>query len=234
MTVKFDRSYIKSNTRELIDRGYAREMLNQLVFRFEYTEEQKAKNRAMAASLSKEARKALVGREAIHRSSLMEPAMKAISEEFVCCQYNQEADIAYLSTDWDLYFYCRRFDVPGTEDFALDLSYFMLSFNREHAAEQRSVICDRVIRLLKERFADHPNLHVSVQYMGWLDSEKIQRSVQQALPALSGKRCVYHGYEGRLALDGDNIFSLKKRARKQRYRLSQADALLLSLDLAVS
>lgn len=43
MTVKFDCSYIKSNTRELIDRGYAREMLNQLVFRFEYTEEQKAK-----------------------------------------------------------------------------------------------------------------------------------------------------------------------------------------------
>ena len=41
MIIKFDRSYISAGTRELIERGYAREELDKLVFRFEYTEEER-------------------------------------------------------------------------------------------------------------------------------------------------------------------------------------------------
>lgn len=43
MIIKFDRSYISAGTRELIERGYAREELDKLVFRFEYTEEERTK-----------------------------------------------------------------------------------------------------------------------------------------------------------------------------------------------
>ena len=54
MIIKFDRSYISAGTRELIERGYAREELDKLVFRFEYTEEERIQNREMAVKLSSE------------------------------------------------------------------------------------------------------------------------------------------------------------------------------------
>lgn len=90
-------------------------------------------------------------------------------------------------------------------------------------------ICGRVIRLLRERFAAHPNLRVSVQYMGLLDTEKIRRFIQRALPSMDGKRCSYHGWEGRLVLVEDCIFFMKKRAKTRGYRLTPDEALLISL-----
>lgn len=230
MILKFDRSYMKPDTRKLIECGYAREVPNQLIFRFEYTEEQAAQNRTMAATLSKEAWKSLAERETLRRSGMMEPVMNAIAEKFTCYQYDPEASIVYRSAEWDLYFYCRRRDVPDAEGPARDFSYFTLSFNREHTVEQRMEICGRVIQLLQARFAAHPNLRVSVQYMGWLDAEKIHCSVQRALPSLDGKRCVYHNYEGRVVLAGDQIFFMKKHAKTRGFALSEADALLISLE----
>lgn len=54
MIIKFDRSYISAGTRELIERGYAREELDKLVFRFEYTEEERNPKPRMAVKLSSE------------------------------------------------------------------------------------------------------------------------------------------------------------------------------------
>ena len=108
MILKFDRSYMKPDTRKLIECGYAREVPNQLIFRFEYTEEQAAQNRTMAATLSKEAWKSLAERETLRRSGMMEPVMNAIAEKFTCYQYDPEASIVYRSAEWDLYFYCCK------------------------------------------------------------------------------------------------------------------------------
>lgn len=232
MTIRQDRSYIPLDTKTLIECGYAREVPNQLVFRFEYTEEQKAQNRAMADTLSKEEWTVLANREALRRSGMMEPVIKTIAEKFTCYQYATEAKIAYRSEEWDLYFHYRGLDMPDTMGSERDFSYFTLSFNREHTVEQRLEICSRVLRLLQDRFAEHPNLHVSVQYMGWLDTEKIHRSVQRALPSLEGSHCVYHNFEGRVVLVGDDIFFMKKYAKTRGYRLTEAEALLLSMDAA--
>ena len=165
MIIKFDRSYISAGTRELIERGYAREELDKLVFRFEYTEEERIQNREMAVKLSPEAWAASADRAARRRSEMMEPVMKSIAGEFVCYQYDHEEKLALRSTKWDLFFHCNALNVLNASAAGRDYSYFTLSFNREHTVEQRMEICGRVIRLLQERFAAHPNLHISVQYM---------------------------------------------------------------------
>lgn len=159
MIIKFDRSYISAGTRELIERGYAREELDKLVFRFEYTEEERIQNREMAVKLSSEVWAASADRAARRRSEMMEPVMKSIAGEFVCYQYDHEEKLALRSTKWDLFFHCNALNVLNASAAGRDYSYFTLSFNREHTVEQRMEICGRVIRLLQERFAAHPNLH---------------------------------------------------------------------------
>ena len=94
MIIKFDRSYISAGTRELIERGYAREELDKLVFRFEYTEEERIQNREMAVKLSSEVWAASADRAARRRSEMMEPVMKSIAGEFVCYQYDHEEKLA--------------------------------------------------------------------------------------------------------------------------------------------
>ena len=165
MIIKFDRSYISAGTRELIERGYAREELDKLVFRFEYTEEERIQNREMAVKLSPEAWAASADRAARRRSEMMEPVMRSIAGEFVCYQYDHEEKLVFRSAKWDLFFHCNALNVSNASAAGRDYSYFTLSFNREHTVEQRMEICGRVIRLLQERFAAHPNLHISVQYM---------------------------------------------------------------------
>ena len=157
MIIKFDRSYISAGTRELIERGYAREELDKLVFRFEYTEEERIQNREMAVKLSSEVWAASADRAARRRSEMMEPVMKSIAGEFVCYQYDHEEKLALRSTKWDLFFHCNALNVLNASAAGRDYSYFTLSFNREHTVEQRMEICGRVIRLLQERFAAHPN-----------------------------------------------------------------------------
>lgn len=232
MTTKFDRSYISADTRELIERGYAREELDKLVFRFEYTKEEQAQNRAMAIKLSPEAWAASADREALRRSKLMEPVMDAIAGEFVCYQYDHEKQLAFRSAEWGLCFHCNMLNVSNASAAGRDYSYFTLTFNREHTEEKRLEIYSRIMRLLQERFAEQPNLHISVQYRGSLDEEKIHRFVQQSLPSMDGKRCSYHGWEGRLVLVEDSIFFMKKRAKTRGYRLTPAEALLISLESA--
>ena len=229
MIIKMDRSDMSAGTRELIERGYAREELDKLVFRFEYTEEERIQNREMAVKLSSEVWAASADRAARRRSEMMEPVMKSIAGEFVCYQYDHEEKLALRSTKWDLFFHCNALNVLNASAAGRDYSYFTLSFNREHTVEQRMEICGRVIRLLQERFAAHPNLHISVQYMGLLDTEKIRRFIQRALPSMDGKRCSYHGWEGRLVLVEDSIFFMKKRAKTRGYRLTPDEALLISL-----
>ena len=59
--------------------------------------------------------------------------------------------------------------------------------------------------------------------------KKVHRFVQQSLPSMDGKRYSYHGWEGRLVLVEDSIFFMKKRAKTRGYRLTPAEALLISL-----
>lgn len=199
MIIKFDRSYISAGTRELIERGYAREELDKLVFRFEYTEEERIQNREMAVKLSSEVWAASADRAARRRSEMMEPVMKSIAGEFVCYQYDHEEKLALRSTKWDLFFHCNALNVLNASAAGRDYSYFTLSFNREHTVEQRMEICGRVIRLLQERFAAHPNLHISVQYMGLLDTEKSADSfsghfrpwTENGAPIMAGKDGLY-------------------------------------------
>ena len=98
MIIKFDRSYISAGTRELIERGYAREELDKLVFRFEYTEEERIQNREMAVKLSSEVWAASADRAARRRSEMMEPVMKSIAGEFVCYQYDHEEKLVAVQS----------------------------------------------------------------------------------------------------------------------------------------
>lgn len=199
MIIKFDRSYISAGTRELIERGYAREELDKLVFRFEYTEEERTQNREMAVKLSPEAWAASADRAARRRSEMMEPVMRSIAGEFVCYQYDHEEKLAFRSAKWDLFFHCNALNISNASTAGRDYSYFTLSFNREHTVEHRMEICGRVIRLLQERFAAHPNLRVSVQYMGLLDTEKSAVSfsghfrpwTENGAPIMAGKDGLY-------------------------------------------
>lgn len=213
MIIKFDRSYISAGTRELIERGYAREELDKLVFRFEYTEEERIQNREMAVKLSPEAWAASADRAARRRSEMMEPVMRSIAGEFVCYQYDHEEKLVFRSAKWDLFFHCNALNVSNASAAGRDYSYFTLSFNREHTVEQRMEICGRVIRLLRERFAAHPNLRVSVQYMGLLDTEKIRRFIQRALPSMDGKT-VLLSWLGRTACTGRRLHFLYEEARQ--------------------
>ena len=228
MKIHEDRSHMNIDTR-WFEKGYAKEDVHSLRLQSLCTEAEAAANKQFYDSHTREEWEQYIRQASLESSAAMKPVMEAIAQGFVCYQYDHEEKLALRSTKWDLFFHCNALNVLNASAAGRDYSYFTLSFNREHTVEQRMEICGRGIRLLQERFAAHPNLHISVQYMGLLDTEKIRRFIQRALPSMDGKRCSYHGWEGRLVLVEDSIFFMKKRAKTRGYRLTPDEALLISL-----
>lgn len=175
----------------------------------------------MAVKLSPEAWAASADREALRRSKLMEPVMDAIAGEFVCYQYDHEKQLAFRSAEWDLYFHCNMLNVSNASAAGRDYSYFTLTFNREHTEEKRLEIYSRIMRLLQERFADQPNLHISVQYRGSLDAEK-SPPLRSAIASVHGRKAVLLSWLGRPACTGRGQHLLYEETR-QNPRVS-ADA----------
>ena len=108
MNVRHDRSYISENSRDLIGRGYAAEVLDTLRFRFTYTQVERDANRSRTQTQPYADGIAERAKAAMLRSAEMEQIMATIAEQFVCYQYD---DRKYLFCDggWDLFFWCNCF-----------------------------------------------------------------------------------------------------------------------------
>ena len=88
MNVRHDRSYISENSRDLIGRGYAAEVLDTLRFRFTYTQVERDANRSRAQTQPYADGIAERAKAAMLRSAEMEQIMATIAEQFVCYQYD--------------------------------------------------------------------------------------------------------------------------------------------------
>jgi len=229
MNILHDRSYISEYELDFVARGYRHEDLHSIRFCFVYTPEEGTRNKALLESVPLEMREEILTSSTRLRSASMKPVMEAIASELVCFQYNKERKLAFNDTSWDLYFWCG-YDkcLPDGDNF----SYFTLSFNEEHTPEQRQEICDKVLKLVQSRFAQHPNLEVSIQYTTRADEEKIEQTAKAALPALLGKPCMYKGHQGKIVQTDAGVFFKKKHARTKGYVLKAADILKISWDAA--
>ena len=147
MNVRHDRRYITENSRDLIGRGYAAEVLDTLRFRFTYTQVERDANRSRAQTQPYADGSAERAKAAMLRSAEMEQIMATIAEQFVCYQYD-DRKYPFRDGGWDLFFWCNCFfnTMPGHGLDGRDYSYFTLSFNEQHTAEKRK----------KKRFHLHP------------------------------------------------------------------------------
>jgi len=233
MRIWHDRSYIFSEGRELISRGYAQEDIYSVRFSFLYTDAEREANREFARTHTDEERNLDNLRAAKHRSAAMLPVMEAIAEEFVCDQFKEH--LPYNSDAWDLFFWCGPFRSvsPAYCLQGRDYSYFTLSTNKSVPIEKRKETCERLLQLVTEKFSDHPNLDVAVQYDVLLDEKRISAEAEAALPHLMKANCSYNGEAGRVVQGGNGVFFLRKRARKYGYRLQNTDLLRLAWGLGL-
>ena len=88
MNIRHDRSYISENSRDLIGRGYAAEVLDTLRFRFTYTQVERDANRSRTQTQPYADGIAERAKAAMLRSAEMEQIMATIAEQFVCYQYD--------------------------------------------------------------------------------------------------------------------------------------------------
>lgn len=170
MNVRHDRSYISENSRDLIGRGYAAEVLDTLRFRFTYTQVERDANRSRAQTQPYADGIAERAKAAMLRSAEMEQIMATIAEQFVCYQYD-DRKYPFRDGGWDLFFWCNCFfnTMPGHGLDGRDYSYFTLSFNEQHTAEKRKEICDSVLALINKKFPANPHLDIALQYLDMSD-----------------------------------------------------------------
>lgn len=235
MNIHHDRSYISENSQDLIDRGYATEVLDSLRFRFTYTQAEIEANRSHTQTQPYADGIAERAKAATLRSAEMEQIMAAIAEQFVCYQYDDKS-FSFHGSDWDLFFWCNCFfnTMPGHWLDGRDYSYFTLSFNEEHAAEKRKEICEAVLALLEEKFPDDPHLDIALQYNVLLDSARIKVEAVSVTPKLIGKTCSFRGKDGRIQQVKDRIFFFPKRHRRYGYPLDDLDLLNVAWSLGIA
>ena len=211
MNVRHDRSYISENSRDLIGRGYAAEVLDTLRFRFTYTQVERDANRSRAQTQPYADGIAERAKAAMLRSAEMEQIMATIAEQFVCYQYD-DRKYPFRDGGWDLFFWCNCFfnTMPGHGLDGRDYSYFTLSFNEQHTAEKRKEICDSVLALINEKFPANPHLDIALQYSALLDYTRIKAETAAVTPKLIGKTCSFRGKDGRIQQVEDKIFFFPK------------------------
>lgn len=234
MRIWHDRSYIFANSQEMISRGYAVEDIYSIRISFTYTDEEREANRVFAMTHTNEERNQDNIREAKRRSDAMLPVMEAIAEAFVCDQFKEQ--LPFNCDTWDLFFWCSHFKAfsVGCELQGRDYSYFTLSMNKAVSLEKRKETCERLLKLITEKFSNHPNLDVAVQYDVLFDEKKIGAEADAVLPQLMKANCIYDGQEGRIVQGGNGVFFLRKRARKYGHRLSEMDLLRLAWSLGIN
>lgn len=230
MNVRHDRSYISENSRNLIGRGYAAEVLDTLRFRFTYTQVERDANRSRAQTQPYADGIAERAKAAMLRSAEMEQIMATIAEQFVCYQYD-DRKYPFRDGGWDLFFWCNCFfnTMPGHGLDGRDYSYFTLSFNEQHTAEKRKEICDSVLTLINEKFPANPHLDIALQYSALLDYTRIKAETAAVTPKLIGKTCSFRGKDGRIQQVEDKIFFFPKRYRRYGCPLDDMDLLILPL-----
>lgn len=234
MNVRHDRSYISENSRDLIGRGYAAEVLDTLRFRFTYTQVERDANRSRAQTQPYADGIAERAKAAMLRSAEMEQIMATIAEQFVCYQYD-DRKYPFRDGGWDLFFWCNCFfnTMPGHGLDGRDYSYFTLSFNEQHTAEKRKEICDSVLALINEKFPANPHLDIAaaIQVRFWT----IPAQSRDALyPEADGKTCSFQGKDGRIQQVEDKIFFFPKRYRRYGYPLDDMDLLILAWSLGIA
>ena len=191
MDIKHDRSYLPEKGVNLfVPLGYAEEDLYQFRFQFEYTEQEKKENLAMAQVLDPQEWAKRCNEKRLARSNEMEPVMAALAKEFVCYQYDKGVPLDYRSKRWDLFFWCNDLYQTTCGDLSgRDFSYFTLTFNEDMTPEQRLDICNRVLGFLIQNFSAMEHLVVYVQYNLRYNGEKLRDDVEKLTPKLLGK-CV--------------------------------------------
>lgn len=215
MNVKHDQSLIGCDSRELIEHGYGCIAVEVLRLAFLYPPAQDQGQKKVSPQ---------------QRNRIMKAVMDTIADRFPCYQYNVPRGMKYHSQDWSLFFWCR--DLPPTGE--RDYSYITLSFNSHHTREQQQEICNQVLGLISERFSTMDSLEVTLQYAAFLDKEKISRDAAQAAPALDGEQCVYCHHAGRLVYVQDNLYFMKKYAKRKGYLLAPADVLRMKWQLSAA
>lgn len=236
MNVRHDRSYISESDVELIQRGYAREDLTSLRFSFVYTQEEINANIAFNRNCAAEKRMENCVQMAQKRSEAMAPIMAAIADRFKCYQYADDKQWAYGDSGWDLFFWCNCFynTLRGLGVSGRDYSYFTLSFNETHSPEKRKELCDAVVRLINEKFPEHPNLEITIQHEAHRDHSRIAAEAKHIAPKLDGLKCVYHAKEGRIVKVGDDYYFMKKHCRTRGYQLGVLDILRIAWSMGLS
>lgn len=235
MRIWHDYSYHTDSNRLWIVRGYAQTDFHSLRFQYLFTEseiEQNSKFYETHSAAEQEKRRIQL---ALTKSEVMAPIMGAIAEQFVCYQYQHGDHPPFVSTLWDLFFWCNCFynTMPGVVMPDRDYSYFTLSFNTKQTVEKRSEVCQRVLAFLQDRFACEPHLDVAVQHSLLWDEAKINADIEKVKSTLVGQPYALGQKSGTLVLHEEHLCFRAKHARKKFYRLSPRQCLELAIQLGL-
>lgn len=232
MKIIYDRTHLGSDGEEMMTLGYATLDYHSIRLRFEYTEAEREQNRALAQCRDG----ADLLRSAQMRSEEIRKVVEVIAGQYVCYQYDRRDKCSFSSDLWDFLFWCNCFSqtMPGLGRCERDYSYVTLSFNEQHSLEHRKELCDAVLDLLREQFADHPHLSVAVQYQLCVDEARIARELAAVSPFLIGKPCTYDQMESRIIENNGALVFLKKRSRKYGYRVSDYSALCIARSMGIT
>ena len=231
MEIKEDRTYCDSMGMEFISQGYAEEDVFSL--RLNYVCDRSIPRREPAQNMPD-------GKERYRflnqRNQEMAAVMAAIAHEFVCYQYSDTAEIPYMTSKWDWFFWCNHFPSYYAADGLVgrDYSYFTLTVNERQAKQQHRENTERLVRFLKSNFSGNPHLQVTIQYQVNYDDDKIAQACGQIKKLLAGARIQYAGRAGKLAMKNNQLIFCPKYAKKRFFRPDEKELLYLYWSLQES
>lgn len=208
MEFKQNHININSNTIAMMERGYAEETLQNIIFYF---------NNGNGIDLS------------VHeRSVTMQRVMDSIAEKVPCYQYRNNS-LRFNTADWDLHFYCKiHEDGVEIDGKRLDLSYILLSFNDKHDVNKRVTVYRAVMEALKP-YRDMAGVRVVLRYSVEYDHSRIKQDALAAVPKLLKQKVTYAGMTGKLIqVEDDKYGFMKSRCRRRYYPLTNNDLLRMA------
>lgn len=228
MYIKHDYSYINSNEHKLMDNGYGKMTVHSIHFDRHYSEEQKAKNRAIAETMTREE----WNRHCDEISKSFDKPLKDILSVFTS-KYNihqvseETSTLSHYKSDWDLHFYSNR--GWNGKDY---MDYFKLSFNDNRTVEQNVKLLEEIIAIVES--LEYENIGCRIQYDAAIEEKKVEESGKSICEMLIGKFIDYHGMTGKIKIVSDRNGNIdygffKKNAKNKYYHISYMEILAMNI-----
>jgi len=228
MYIEKDYSYISETETLLINEGYGKMSVHSIHFDRHFSEEQKAKNRAIAETMTNEEWSEYCDKFAKSLATLLENILQEFVEKYDIHQVSEETNtLKHYNSDWDLFFWSDK--GWNKKDF---MTHFSLTFNDNRSPEQNMELLEKIIPLVET--IKYENIGCRIQYDAVIDEEKIEEEAKTICESLVGKFIEYRDMTGKIKVvreeNGIKKYGFfKKNSKINYYHISSRDLVAMKI-----